>query len=194
LIEIAAHVLASHAMHDAFAVIPLGGGGNVAAVGEHPVVGTGCGQDRGICGSKATSARLVWAGLRDDGRRARRYPALVVMACTTDVTAMAIAEPLYGFSFALLHLACMRLIGRLVPADLAATAQAIYGTAALGATTAIVTVLSLTCGPVISARWPPLPSSSPMALRWSLLAGQRDATAHPRRPPGGARCGTPEAT
>ena len=61
------------------------------------------------------------------------------MACTADVTAMAIAEPLYGLSFALLHLACMRLIRHLVPANLAATAQAIYGTVAIGATTAMVT-------------------------------------------------------
>jgi PPP family 3-phenylpropionic acid transporter len=65
-----------------------------------------------------------------------------VMACTADVTAMALAEPLHGLSFALLHLACMRLIGRLVPANLAATAQAIYGTVAIGATTAMVTLLS----------------------------------------------------
>jgi MFS_1 like family len=55
---------------------------------------------------------------------------------------MALAEPLHGLSFALLHLACMRLIGRLVPANLAATAQAIYGTVAIGATTAMVTLLS----------------------------------------------------
>jgi MFS transporter, PPP family, 3-phenylpropionic acid transporter len=34
-----------------------------------------------------------------------------VMACTADVTAMVLAEPLHGLSFAFLHLACMRLIG-----------------------------------------------------------------------------------
>jgi len=33
------------------------------------------------------------------------------MACTADVTAMALAEPLHGLSFALLHLACMRSSG-----------------------------------------------------------------------------------
>ena len=65
-----------------------------------------------------------------------------VMAYTADVTAMELAEPLHGLSFALLHLACMRLIVRLVPANLAATAQAIYGTVAIGATTAMVTLLS----------------------------------------------------
>jgi hypothetical protein len=65
-----------------------------------------------------------------------------VMACTSDVTAMALVEPLHGLSFALLHIACMRLIGHLVPANLAATAQAIYGTVAIGATTAMVTLLS----------------------------------------------------
>jgi PPP family 3-phenylpropionic acid transporter len=45
-------------------------------------------------------------------------------------------------SFALLHLACMRLLGEMVPAGLAATAQAIYGTVAIGAVTSLLTLLS----------------------------------------------------
>ena len=40
---------------------------------------------------------------------------------------MALVEPLHGLTFALLHLACMDTIGRVVPASLAATAQAFYG-------------------------------------------------------------------
>jgi PPP family 3-phenylpropionic acid transporter len=64
------------------------------------------------------------------------------MALTADVTAMAMIEPLHGLSFALLHLACMRLLARIVPPGLAATAQAIYGTVAIGAMTSLLTLAS----------------------------------------------------
>lgn len=56
--------------------------------------------------------------------------------------AMALAQPLHGLTFALLHLACMEVISRVVPAGAAATAQAFYGTVALGATSAAVTLAS----------------------------------------------------
>ncbi len=49
---------------------------------------------------------------------------------------------LHGLTFALLHLACMDVIGRVVPARLAASAQAFYGTIAMGATAAAVTLAS----------------------------------------------------
>jgi MFS transporter, PPP family, 3-phenylpropionic acid transporter len=51
-------------------------------------------------------------------------------------------EPLHGLSFALLHLAAMQLIGASVPLRLAATAQAVYGTLAVGASTALLTFAS----------------------------------------------------
>jgi MFS transporter, PPP family, 3-phenylpropionic acid transporter len=44
-----------------------------------------------------------------------------VMAQTTDVTALALIQPLHGFTFALLHLASMRLITDTVPSALAGT-------------------------------------------------------------------------
>ena len=47
-----------------------------------------------------------------------------------------------GWRFALLHLAYMRRLGEVVPPDLAATAQAIYGTVAIGAVTSLLTLLS----------------------------------------------------
>ena len=56
--------------------------------------------------------------------------------------AMALVQPLHGLTFALLHLACMDTIGRVVPVGSAATAQAFYGTVALGATSAAVTLAS----------------------------------------------------
>ncbi|MDB5539338.1 MAG: proP, partial [Devosia sp.] len=51
----------------------------------------------------------------------------------------------HGFTFALLHLACMDVIGRSVPRQLAATAQAFYATIAMGAMYAVVT---LAAGPL----------------------------------------------
>ena len=59
----------------------------------------------------------------------------IVAAFTADVVALALIQPLHGITFALLHLACMRLLARIVPDHLAATAQAIYGTVGVGAAT-----------------------------------------------------------
>jgi PPP family 3-phenylpropionic acid transporter len=55
---------------------------------------------------------------------------------------MAAVEPLHGLTFALLHLACMAVIGESVPKTLAATAQAFYATITMGATAALVTLAS----------------------------------------------------
>lgn len=65
-----------------------------------------------------------------------------VAAQTAWFPAMAVVEPLHGLTFALLHLACMDTIGRVVPANLAATAQAFYATVAMGAMSAGVTLAS----------------------------------------------------
>jgi len=50
----------------------------------------------------------------------------VVEAETAVVWILALVQPLHGITFALLHLACMRVIASSVPAHLAATAQALY--------------------------------------------------------------------
>ena len=63
-----------------------------------------------------------------------------VLAETTSTLASALIEPLHGLTFALQHLACMRLIGAVVPPELAATAQAFYGTVAVGAATTLLTL------------------------------------------------------
>jgi MFS transporter, PPP family, 3-phenylpropionic acid transporter len=65
-----------------------------------------------------------------------------VMAQTTAVIALALVQPLHGITFALLHLACMRLIARIVPPGLEGTAQAIYGTLGIGAAIALLTLVS----------------------------------------------------
>ena len=56
--------------------------------------------------------------------------------------ALALVQPLHGITFALLHLACMRLIARIVPGGLEGTAQAIYGTVGIGSAVALLTVVS----------------------------------------------------
>jgi PPP family 3-phenylpropionic acid transporter len=50
-----------------------------------------------------------------------------VLAQTNNIFALALAETLHGVTFGLLHLACMRIIVRITPPELAATAQAVYG-------------------------------------------------------------------
>ena len=54
---------------------------------------------------------------------------------------LALVQPLHGFTFALLHLACMRLIAVVVPPRLAATAQALYAFG-VGGATALTMLLS----------------------------------------------------
>jgi PPP family 3-phenylpropionic acid transporter len=64
------------------------------------------------------------------------------MAQTANVTALAAIEPLHGLTFALFHLACMRIIAETVPRSLVGTAQAVYGTVAIGGATAVMTMAS----------------------------------------------------
>ena len=77
---------------------------------------------------------------------------------TNSVLLLSLLQPLHGLTFALLHLACMRVLGTVVPAGLAATAQALY---AFGA--ALVTAILMffagtfmrTMEVLRSCRWQP---------------------------------------
>ena len=64
----------------------------------------------------------------------------LISAVTVDLSALVLIQPLHGVTFALLHLACMRILATSVPPELAATAQAIYGTVGIGAATATADV------------------------------------------------------
>lgn len=139
---VAALILGSHAMHDGFAVIrwrAAGIGADTAgllwseSVAAEVVVFLFLGRrllDRlGIAGAMTLAglaAILRWG----------------IMAETAWIPVMALIEPLHGLSFALLHLACMRLMAEIVPKHLAATALALYGTLGIGAATALVTLAS----------------------------------------------------
>ena len=142
LVLVAALILGSHAMHDAFAVIRWTAAGvspstssllwALAVLAEVAVFfALGPALIRrltpaGAIALAALAGMLRWA----------------VMAQTSEVLALALVQPLHGVTFALLHLACMRLIAEVVPAGLEATAQALYGTLGIGAATALLTFLS----------------------------------------------------
>ena len=65
-----------------------------------------------------------------------------VLAFTTSPILVGLVQPLHGLTFALLHLACMRVIVLVVPLRLTATGQSIYATLCIGLTTALLTLAS----------------------------------------------------
>jgi PPP family 3-phenylpropionic acid transporter len=142
VVLIAALVLGSHAMHDSFAIIRWSELGidattisvlwseSVAAevlvfflIGPRLLTRLG---PSGAMMIAAAAGVLRWS----------------VMAETTQAPVLALLEPLHGFTFALLHLACMRLIAQIVPSRMAGTGQALYGLVGVGGATALLTVLS----------------------------------------------------
>ncbi len=139
---VAAMILGGHALHDNFAVIRWRDQGidprtisvlwseSVAAevivfffIGEPLLRRLRPAACAALC---ASAAILRWA----------------VMGATAAVPAMALIEPLHGLTFALLHLTCMRVLTASVPQELAATAQAVYGTVGVGLATSALTLAS----------------------------------------------------
>jgi PPP family 3-phenylpropionic acid transporter len=136
VIAISALVFGSHAMYDAFAVIRW----SIAGISS---------VTSSLLWSEAVVAEVVVFFLLGpliidkfgpSGAAALAAVAGVVrwtvMFQTTEVYALALVQPLHGFTFALLHLACMRVMSVSVPPQLAATAQSIYafGSAVASAT------------------------------------------------------------
>lgn len=142
LLIIAFLVIGSHALNDTFAVIQWRRAGYdnlsislmwseavVAEVIVFYLVGPWLIERLGVAGAAALSASaalLRWS----------------VMASTSEMPALIGAQALHGLTFALLHLAAMGIMARFVPDRLAATAQTIYGTGALGIASAIMTTAS----------------------------------------------------
>jgi PPP family 3-phenylpropionic acid transporter len=142
VVLVAALILGSHALHDTFSVI------RSKAAGVSP-------QSIGVLWSLSVAAEVVvffalgpWLLRRLTPAGAVALAAMagaarwLVAAFTTDIVALSLIQPLHGVTFALLHLACMRLLAQCVPDALAATAQAIYGTVGVGAATALLTLIS----------------------------------------------------
>jgi len=145
LMLVAALVGGSHALHDGFEVI------------RWQTAGMGPGAAGMLWGESVAAEVLVFFVLGPviidrlgPGTAAMLAAASGVVrwgtaAVTAALPAMALVEPLHGFTFALLHLTCVRMITRIVPAQLAATAQAFYGTVAVGAAS---TALTFASGPL----------------------------------------------
>jgi PPP family 3-phenylpropionic acid transporter len=138
----AALVLGSHALHDTFAVIRWSAAGISSKTAS-------------LLWSISVAAEVVmffligpWLlrVLSPSGAIALAAAAGAVRwfiaAFTVNISALVLIQPLHGFTFALLHLACMRLLASNVPSDLTATAQAIYGTVGIGAASALLTLAS----------------------------------------------------
>jgi PPP family 3-phenylpropionic acid transporter len=140
LMLVAALIQGSHALHDGFVVIHW----RSVGIGDETI---------GVLWSESVAAEVVvflflgrWVLDRLSPAGASILAAAggilrwVVLAQTTSVAASAMVEPLHGLTFALQHLACMRLIAGVVPVRLAATAQAFYGTVAVGVASAVLTL------------------------------------------------------
>lgn len=142
VVLVAALVMGSHAMNDAFAVIHWREAGlqpgtisllwseSVAAevavfflLGPPLLLKLGPGR----CAALAAVAGIIRWG---------------VLASTTAVPVLAVVQLAHGLTFALLHLANMRLIGEGVPDDLSATAQTLYATLGQGVASAVLTLAS----------------------------------------------------
>jgi PPP family 3-phenylpropionic acid transporter len=141
LILVSALVYGSHAMHDAFAVIRWSAAGIDTSVIS-------------VLWSEAVAAEvfvffLIGPALLDrfGARGAAALAAAAgiirwsIAGVTTSVLMLSILQPLHGLTFALLHLACMRMMTTLVPVRLAGTAQALYAFGS-GLVTAALTLLS----------------------------------------------------
>jgi MFS transporter, PPP family, 3-phenylpropionic acid transporter len=141
LVVVAALILGSHAMHDAFAMIAWNAAG-ISPISGSVLWSTSVGAEiviffligprllRIIAPTTAMAIAACSAALR-----------WVVMSQTSSFLALALVEPLHGLTFALLHLACMRVIIVVTPAELTATAQAIYAFG-VALTSAVLTLLS----------------------------------------------------
>jgi MFS transporter, PPP family, 3-phenylpropionic acid transporter len=141
VIVVSALVYGSHALYDAFAVIRWSAAGLSA-----PVIS--------VLWAEAVAAEVIvflligpWLLDRLGVRGAAVLAAVAgivrwsAMGFTNSVLLLSVLQPLHGLTFALLHLACMRVIGNVVPPGVAATAQALYAFGA-GLVTAALTWLS----------------------------------------------------
>jgi MFS transporter, PPP family, 3-phenylpropionic acid transporter len=142
LLLVAALVLGSHALHDTFAVIRWHDAGISAMTAS-------------LLWSESVAAEVIvflvagpllvrhlgpaYAAMLAAGAGVVRW---TVLGATTQLVPLALVEPLHGLTFAVLHLAAMRVIASTVPSDLAASAQALYGTLAVGLSTTLLTFAS----------------------------------------------------
>jgi PPP family 3-phenylpropionic acid transporter len=149
LMLVAALIQGSHALHDSFIVIHW----RSAGIGDGTIGFLWSGSVAGEVLVFLLAGRWLLDRLGPVGASILAAAGGVVrwsvLATTTSAAASALVEPLHGLTFALQHLACMRLLAEIVPPRLAATAQAFYGTVAVGMASALLTLGS---GPIY-AHW-----------------------------------------
>jgi MFS transporter, PPP family, 3-phenylpropionic acid transporter len=140
VVLVAALILGSHAMHDSFAVIRWGG--NRPQCARASLVRVGGGRAGGVLHlGRPLLDRLGPAGAAALAA-ATGMVRWSVEAQTAWLPAMAAVQPLHGLTFALLHLANMRVLAETVPPPLAATALTFYGTVGVSAAVALLTLVS----------------------------------------------------
>jgi PPP family 3-phenylpropionic acid transporter len=135
-------VVGAHAMHDAFAMILWEGAGITPDVA-------------GLLWSVSVAAEVVVFFLVGPLLLRRLGPAGAialaagagtlrwgVMASTAALPALIGTQLLHGLTFALLHLACLRLIAQIVPARLGATALTLFGAFGQGLASALLMLAS----------------------------------------------------
>ena len=142
VLVVAALVFGSHAMHDSFAVIRWREAGigpeaisvlwSESVAAEVIVFFLVGGPLLDRFGTAASAALCACAGVL-------RW---VVMAQSAWLPALALVQPLHGLTFALLHLACMRIMAETVPSNVAATALTLYGTLGAGLSGVLLTLAS----------------------------------------------------
>ncbi|MGY4622603.1 MFS transporter [Bradyrhizobium sp. USDA 4486] len=176
MIIASALIYGSHAVHDAFAVIRwsdadistsaisfLWSEAVVAEVLVFMLVGPALLDRFGVRGAAilAAAAGIVrWS----------------VAGVTTSLLLLSLIQPLHGLTFALLHLACMRMMATLVAATVAATAQSLYAFGS-GLLTAVITFLSGELyGSFAGAAFYPMAALCVLALpfAWFGFANGRD--------------------
>ncbi|WP_311274200.1 MFS transporter [Methylobacterium sp. WCS2018Hpa-22] len=141
-------ILGAHALHDAFAMILWSRHGITPDVA-------------GLLWAEAVASEIVvflvagpWILARLEPGRAIGLAALVgalrwgISAETVSLTVLMAIQCLHGLTFALLHLACLKEIGRCVPQNLTVTALTLYGPLGLGLSSALFTLAS---GPLFAA-------------------------------------------
>jgi MFS transporter, PPP family, 3-phenylpropionic acid transporter len=126
VILIASLVYGSHAMHDTFSVI------------RWSAAGVGPGMSSFLWSEAVAAEVIVFVLIGPILLRRLGVAGAAVLAAiagivrwimeaqTATIWLLAGVQPLHGITFALLHLACMRVIANSVPAHLAATSQALY--------------------------------------------------------------------
>jgi PPP family 3-phenylpropionic acid transporter len=142
MLIIATLVEGSHALHDTFAVIRWRAAAVdpfiVSLLWSESVVSE-------VAVFLAIGPRMVnqfgtgWCCILAAAAGAFRW---TISAFTTSPIVMGFTQPLHGLTFALLHLACMRLIVQIVPVRLAATAQSAYVTLSVGLGITLLTLVS----------------------------------------------------